>query len=163
MLFMEYTDFCCALISFVRMSCFPNSCARAVSFTYRMSRALTLVVLGLWACAVCAETGLTTTAANCAGAGFDLSALAGSDIAGADGSYKYILQLCGTTTESVCAGNGGSLCQYNTATPPVYSHVLSKWDASGVWSQCTDAGSCPSECLCLLFACRLPLQPPTDR
>jgi hypothetical protein len=86
-------------------------------------------------------------ASNCAGAGYDLSALAGSDIAGADASYKYILQLCGTTTESVCAGNGGSLCQYNTATPPVYSHVLAKWDASGVWSQCTDAVNCKRETL----------------
>jgi hypothetical protein len=85
-------------------------------------------------------------ASNCAGGGYDLTALAGSDIAGADKSYRYLMQFCGTTNEATCKSNGGSLCQYTGSSPPAFSHVLAKWDGTGVWSDCTDPTNCPSMC-----------------
>jgi len=88
-------------------------------------------------------------AASCSGSAggqfYDLSALnSGVDIPGSDGSYKYFWRPCGVTSESVCATKSGSLCQYSTATPPVYSHMLSAWDSSAAWSACTDPINCPS-------------------
>ena len=95
-------------------------------------------------CVAVLGASLVSAASNCQGAGYDLTSLAGVDMSGSDTSYKYVLQLCGTATEASCKTNGGNMCQYTNANPPVYSHVLTKWDTSGVWSTCTDATNCPN-------------------
>jgi hypothetical protein len=122
--------------------------------------AVASLLLAVCAVGVSAESGSAVTATPawssvaefpaalasfCSGAGADLSPLSGKDLVGTDSSFQYLWQLCGTVQgDSSCKSGGGSLCQYTLAPPNTFRRVLARWDASGVWSQCTDPTNCPS-------------------
>jgi len=64
---------------------------------------------------------------------FDLTGAANlGDLPGSDSSYTYKLHVCDVVADAACVAKapatfGGSVCQYNTATPPAYIHLLSSW------------------------------------
>jgi len=73
---------------------------------------------------------------------FDLTGVANmGDLPGSDASYTYKLHACDVVSDAACVAKppatfGGSVCQYNTASPPAYIHLLSSWvgTPSPVWS-----------------------------
>jgi hypothetical protein len=75
--------------------------------------------------ALCLGLASAASVPNCQFGDYDLSALANQDIVATSGSVSYKFRACGVVSESVCAGQGGSLCKYSGSTTSGTSEPLS--------------------------------------
>lgn len=122
---------------------FPARCAAShapprVCCSLSLSRSVSLAVTHSVGCGANPQP----TECKSPDGNWDLSPLAGADLPGADSTYSYFLHPCGVANETVCAGTGGSFCQYTHSMPSTFMHTLARWDRTGYWTQCS-AADCP--------------------